>query len=125
VRLLPGPARPQSDGLRLGCVQIADREIEVHLFPDRAARPGRRLVIGYPHRRNRGARAFHHDDLVAEYRLRFAAEEPGPERREDSRVLAIKADQSQTSQCHGPDVNIRAAAFPARSPALLIVAPRG
>jgi hypothetical protein len=99
-RLFIGPAGTQSDGLRLGCVQIGDREIEMHLLRDRAARPGRRLVIGYPQCRNRGAMASHHDDIVA-YRRHFAAEEPRPERCETSRVLTIEADQSQASQCHG------------------------
>jgi hypothetical protein len=65
VRLPAGPAGSQPDGLRFGGVQIADRKIEMHLFRDRAARPGRRLVIGYPHGRDRGAMAFHHDDIVA------------------------------------------------------------
>lgn len=100
VRLFTGPAGPQPDGLRLGCVQIADRKIEMHLFWDRAARPGRRLVTGYPQCRNRGAFISHHEDTVA-YGRHFATEEPCPERRETSRVLTIKADQSQTSQCHG------------------------
>jgi hypothetical protein len=100
MRLLTGPAGPQPDGLRLGCVQIADRKIEMHLFWDRAARPGRRLVTGYPQCRNRDAFISHHEDTVA-YGRHFATEEPCPERRETSRVLTIKADQSQTSQCHG------------------------
>jgi hypothetical protein len=64
-RLFIGPAGPQPDGLRFGCVQIAGRKIEMHLFRDRAARPGRRLVTGYPKRRNRGAFIFHHDGIVA------------------------------------------------------------
>jgi len=64
-RLFIGPAGPQPDGLRFGCVQIANRKIEMHLFRDRAARPGRRLVTGYPQRRNRGAFIFHHDGIVA------------------------------------------------------------
>jgi hypothetical protein len=85
-RLFTGPAGPQPDGLRFGCVQIADRKIEMHLFRDRAARPGRRLVTGYPHCRNRGAFISHHDDIVA-YRRHFATEEPGPERCETSRIL--------------------------------------
>ena len=49
MRLLTSPAGPQPDGLRLGCVQIADRKIEMHLFRDRAARPGRRLAEGRSH----------------------------------------------------------------------------
>lgn len=111
MRLLTGPAGPQPDGLRFGCVQIADRKIEMHLFRDRAARPGRRLVTGYPQCRNRGAFISHHDDIVA-YRRLFAAEEPRPERCETSRVLTIKADQSQASQCHGT----RLAPTPQRQP---------
>ena len=102
MRLPAGPAGSQPDGLRFGCVQIADRKIEMHLFRDRAARPGRRPVIGYPHCRDRGAMAFHHDDIVAEDRLHFAAEEPRPERGQTGRVIAIEADKSQASECHGP-----------------------
>jgi hypothetical protein len=100
VRLLTGAARPQPDGLRLGCVQIADRKIEVQLFRDRAARPGRRLVPGYPQRRDRGALISHHDDIVAD-RHHFAAEERRPERRQAGRVRAVEADLPQASQCHG------------------------
>jgi hypothetical protein len=100
MRLLAGPAGPQPDGLRFGCVQIADRKIEMHQFRDGAARPGRRLVTGYPHCRNRGALISRHDDIVA-YRRHLAAEERRPERCETSRVLTIEADQSQASQCHG------------------------
>jgi hypothetical protein len=101
VRLLTGPAGPQPDGLRFGRVQFADvdRKIEMHLFRDRAARPGRRLVTGYPHCRNRGAFICHHDDIIA-YRGDLGAEERRPERCETSRVLAIEADLSQASQCH-------------------------
>ena len=99
MRLLTGPARPQPDGLRLGCVQIADRKIEMQLLRDHAARPGRRLVTGYPQCRNRGAFISHHDDIVA-YRRHFATEERRPERCETSRVLTIETDQSQASQCH-------------------------
>jgi hypothetical protein len=99
-RLFTGPAGPQPNGLRFGCVQIADRKIEMQLFRDRAARPGRRLVAGYPHCRDRRALISHHDDIVA-YRPHFTAEEPRPERRETSRVLTIEADLSQASQCHG------------------------
>jgi hypothetical protein len=99
MRLLAGPAGPQPEGLRFGCVQIADRKIQMHLFWDRAARPGRRLVTGYPQCRNRGAFISHHDDIVA-YRCHFATEERRPERCETSRVLTIEADQSQASQCH-------------------------
>jgi uncharacterized protein DUF664 len=94
------PGRPQPHSLRLGCVQIADRKIEMHLFRDRGARPGRRPVARYPQCRKRGAMAFHHDDIVAEGR-HFTAEELRPERCETSRVLTIEADQSQASQCHG------------------------
>jgi len=48
--LFIGPAGAQSDGLRFGRVQLADadREIEMDLFRNLAARPGRRLVTGYP-----------------------------------------------------------------------------
>ena len=97
MRLLAGPAGPQPDGLRLGCVQIVDRKIEMHLFRDRAARPGRRLVTGHPQCRNRGAFISHHDDIVVHWR-HFTAEKPRPERCETSRVLAIEADLSQASQ---------------------------
>jgi len=102
VRLFTGPAGPQPDGLRFGRVQLADadRKIEMHLFRDRAARPGRRLVAGHPQCRNRGAFISHHDDIVV-YRRHFAAEERRPERCETSRVLTIEANQSQASQCHG------------------------
>jgi hypothetical protein len=57
VRLFIGPAGPQADGLRFDCVQFADadRKIEMHLFRNRAARPGRRLVAGHPQCRDRGA----------------------------------------------------------------------
>ena len=101
-RLFIGPAGPQPDGLRFGRVQLADadRKIEMHLFRDRAARPGRRLVTGYPHCRNRGAFISHHHDIVA-FRHDFATEERRPERRETGRVLTIEANQSQASQCHG------------------------
>jgi hypothetical protein len=64
-RLFTGPAGPQSDGLRFGRVQIVDRKIEMHLFRDRGARPGRRLVTRYPQCRNRGAFICHHEDIVA------------------------------------------------------------
>jgi hypothetical protein len=109
VRLFIGPAGPQPDGLRFGRVQVGDGKIEVHLFGDRTARPGRWLVIGYPQCRNRGAFISHHDDIVV-YRRHFAAKECRPECRETSRVLAVEADQSQASQCHGPDFSIHAAA---------------
>ena len=99
-RLFTGPAGPQPDGLRFGRVQIADRKIEMQLFRDRAARPGWRLVIGYPQGRNGDDFIYHHDDIVV-YRRHFAAEELRPERRETSRVLTIEADLSQPSQCHG------------------------
>jgi hypothetical protein len=98
-RLFIGPTGPQSDGLRFGCVQIVDRKIEMNLFLDLAARPGRRLVTGYPQRRNRGAPVSHHDDIVV-YRYHLATEERRPERRETSRVLAIEAYLSQASHCH-------------------------
>jgi hypothetical protein len=100
MRLLIGPAGPQPDSLRFGCVQIVDRKIEMQLFRDLAARPGRRLVTGYPQCRDRGAFISHYDDIVG-YRRNFATEERRPERRESSRVLAIEADQSQASQRHG------------------------
>jgi len=99
VRLFTGFAGPQPDGLRFGRVEIAHRKIEMHLFRDRAVRPGRWLVTGYPHCRNRGAFMSHHDDIVANGR-QFPAEEARPERRETSRVLAIEADLSKASQCH-------------------------
>ena len=101
-RLFIDPAGPQPDGLRFGCVQLADadRKIEMQLFLDRAARPGRRLVAGYPHCRKRGAFISHHDDIVA-LRHHFATEERRPERCETGRVLTIEANQSQASQCHG------------------------
>jgi hypothetical protein len=102
VRLFTGPAGPQPDGLRFGCVQLADadRKIEMHLFRDRAARPGRRLVTGHPQCGNRGAFISHHDDIVV-YRRHLATEERRPERCETGRVLTIEANQSQASQCHG------------------------
>ena len=102
VRLFIGPAGPQPDGLRFGRVQFADadRKIEMDLFRDRAARPGRRLVTGHPQCRDRGASICHHDDIVV-YRRDFAAEERRPECCETSRVLTIEADLSQASQCHG------------------------
>jgi hypothetical protein len=109
VRLFIGPAGPQPDGLRFGRVQIADLKIEMQLFRDRAARPGRRLVTGHPQCRDRDAFIGHHDGIVA-YRRHFTAEEPGPERCETSRVLTIEADHSQASQCHTRDANTRAAA---------------
>jgi hypothetical protein len=99
-RLFTGPARAQPDGLRFGRVEIADRKIEMHLFRDLAAWPGRRLVTGHPQCRNRGAFISHHDDIVVHWR-HFTAEKPRPERCETSRVLAIEADHSQASQCHG------------------------
>jgi hypothetical protein len=100
-RLFIGEARPQRDGLRLGRVQLADadRKIEMNLFRDRAARPGRRLITGYPHGRDRGAFISHHDDIVA-FRRHFATEERRPERGETGRVLTIEANQSQASECH-------------------------
>jgi hypothetical protein len=107
VRLFIGPAGPQPDGLRFGRVQIADLKIEMQLFRDRAARPGRRLVTGHPQCRDRDAFIGHHDGIVA-YRRHFTAEEPGPERCETSRVLTIEADHSQASQCHTRDANTRA-----------------
>ena len=102
VRLFIGPAGPQPDGLRFGCVQFADadRKIEMHLFRNRAARPGRRLVTGHPQCGNRGGFISHHDDIVV-YRCHFATEERRPERCETGRVLTIEANHSQASQCHG------------------------
>jgi len=99
-RLLCGPPGPQPDGLRFGRVEIADGEIKMHLFRDRAVRPGRRLVTGYPQRRNRGAFISDHDDIVADGD-HVGAEESRPECRESSRVLTIEADLRQASQCHG------------------------
>ena len=96
LRLLIGPAGPQPHSLRLGCVQIADRKIEMYLLRDRATRPGRRLVARYPHCRERGAIAFHHDDVVTDGR-HFAVEEPCPECCEGNRVLTIERNQSQAS----------------------------
>ena len=59
-RLFIGPAGPQPDGLRFGCVQI----------------------------------------VIVVYRHHLGAEKRRPERRETSRVVAIKADLPQASQCH-------------------------
>ena len=100
-RLFIGPAGPQPDGLRFGRVQTAgaDRKIEMQLLLDLAARPGRRLVTGYPQGRHRDDFITHHDDIVV-YRRHFATEERRPERRETSRVLAIEANLSQARQCH-------------------------
>ena len=102
VGLFTGPAGSQPDGRRFGCVQFADanRKIEMHLFRDCAARPGRRLVTGHPQCRNRDGFISHHDDIVV-YRRHVATEELRPERCETSRVLTIEADLSQASQCHG------------------------
>jgi hypothetical protein len=102
VRLVIGPVGPQPDGLRFGCVQFADADgkIEMHLFRNRTAGPGRRLVTGHPQCRDRGAFICHHDDIVV-YRRHFATEERRPECCETSRVLTIEADLSQASQCHG------------------------
>jgi hypothetical protein len=98
-RLFIGPAGPQPDGLRFGCVQVVDRKIEMNLLRDVAARPSRRLVAGYAQRRDRGAFISHYDDIVV-YRHHLGAEKRRPERRETSRVVAIEADLPQASQCH-------------------------
>jgi hypothetical protein len=101
-RLFIGPTGPQSDGLRFGCVQTAggDCKIEMHLLLDLAARPGRRLVTGYPQGRHRDDFITDHDDIVV-YRRHLAPEKRRPERCETSRVLAIEANLSQACQCHG------------------------
>ena len=100
-RLFIGPAGPQSNGLRFGCLQTADadRKIEMHLLLDLAGRPGRRLVTGYPQGRHRDDFITDHDDIVI-YRRHFATEKRRPERCQTSRVLAIEANLSQACQCH-------------------------
>jgi hypothetical protein len=100
-RLLVGLAGPQPDGLRHGRVQTAgtDRKIEMKLLLDLAARPGRRLVTGYPQGRHRDDLGAHHDHIVVDWR-RVAAEERRPERRETGRVIAIEANLRQACQCH-------------------------
>jgi hypothetical protein len=115
VRLFGGPAGAQADGFRFGCVQIADGKIEMQLFRDRAARPGRRLVAGYPQRGNRGAFMFHHDGTVA-YWHHLTTEEPRPERRETIRVLTIEADQPQPSQRHATMLTPAPPRLPFRRP---------
>jgi hypothetical protein len=93
-RLFIGPPGPQPDGLRFGRVQIADRKIEMHLFQDLAARPGRRLVTGYPQCRNRGAFISHHDDIAA-YRRHFTPRSPAQNAARLARRLAMGAQRGK------------------------------